>query len=132
MNNKVFQNNRQNLMNQLENQSVVILFAGNAPTKSADEKYQFTPNRNFYYFSGIDEEEHILVIKKINDKVEEILFIKEIDEEKERWVGRSLRPDEAEELSGIKNIKFMDEFNIYINKLANSNEELNIYLDLSE
>lgn len=131
MNNKVFQNNRQNLMNQLENQSVVILFAGNAPTKSADEKYQFTPNRNFYYFSGIDEEEHILVIKKINDKVEEILFIKEIDEEKERWVGRSLRPDEAEELSGIKNIKFMDEFNIYINKLANSNEELNIYLDLN-
>lgn len=131
MNNKVFRNNRQNLINELQDQSVVILFAGNALTKSADEKYQFTPNRNFYYFSGIDEEEHVLLMKKINNEIEEILFIKEIDEEKERWVGKSLRPNEAEELSGIKNIKFMNEFSSFINKLVNSNEELNIYLDLN-
>ena len=58
------------------------MFAGNAPKKSGDENYPFTPNRNFYYFTGIDEEGPILIISKIKGIISERLFIKEIDEEK--------------------------------------------------
>ena len=71
MNNTVYKNNREKLMKTIEDNSIVILFAGNAPKKSADEAYQFTPNRNFYYFTGIEEEEHIAVFTKINGEVKE-------------------------------------------------------------
>ena len=126
MKKEVFISNRHNLMESLEDNSVVILFAGKAPYKSADEKYQFTPNRNFYYFTGIDEEEHILFMKKTNGKIEETLFIKEIDEVKERWIGKSIRPDKAKEVSGIKNVKFKNEMKAILNKAFNRSD--NIYV----
>lgn len=131
MKNTVFKSNRHNLINEVEDNSIIILFAGNAPTKSADEKYQFTPNRNFYYFTGINEENHILLLKKINNVVEEILFIKEIDEEKERWVGKSIRPDEAKEISGILDVRFLGELDCVLNKLFNSHWTVNLYIDLN-
>ena len=110
MNKIVFSKNRKRLMEKLPNNSLVVLFAGKAPKKSADENYQFTPNRNFYYFTGIDEEEHIILISKINNDVKEILFLKEIDEERERWVGKTLRDYEAKEISNVSDIRYMNEF----------------------
>lgn len=132
MNKEVFISNRHNLMESLEDNSAVILFAGKAPIKSADEKYQFTPNRNFYYFTGIDEEEHILLMKKTSGKIEEILFIKEIDEVKERWIGKSIRPDEAKEVSGIKTVKFKNELKTILNKSFNKFDSISVYLDLNK
>ena len=44
-----FKNNRKKLLEKIKDNSIVILFAGNAPKKTADEAYPFTPNRNFYY-----------------------------------------------------------------------------------
>ena len=130
MDKEVFIRNRQKLTKNIEDNSIIILFAGSAPTKVGDEKYQFTPNRNFYYFTGIDEEDHILLIKKRKGKVEETIFIKDIDEEKERWVGRSLRNNEAAELSGIEDIKYLSDFNNQLNSSLNKFTEISLYLDL--
>ena len=130
MNKIVFSKNRKRLMEKLPNNSLVVLFAGKAPKKSADENYQFTPNRNFYYFTGIDEEEHIILISKINNDVKEILFLKEIDEERERWVGKTLRDYEAKEISNVSDIRYMNEFKNEINKLFANSENLILYLDL--
>ena len=102
MNKEFFKNNRKKLIEEVEDNSIIVLFAGNAPKKSGDENYPFTPNRNFYYFTGIDEERPILIISKIKGIISERLFIKEIDEERERWVGKSIRSNEAEEISGVK------------------------------
>ena len=49
----LFTKNRKNLWDKLEENSITLMFAGEAPYKSADEKYAFTPNRNFYYLTGI-------------------------------------------------------------------------------
>lgn len=130
MNKEVFIKNREKLIKNIEDNSIIILFAGSAPTKAGDEKYEFTPNRNFYYFTGIDEECHILLIKKIKGNVEETLFIKDIDEEKERWVGRGLRDSEATELSGIDDIKYLSGFNNQLNSTFNKFTEISLYLDL--
>ena len=54
MNKEVFKLNRERLREKIKDDSIVILFAGNAPKKTADEQYRFTPNRNFYYLTGID------------------------------------------------------------------------------
>ncbi|MBU5488997.1 aminopeptidase P family protein [Clostridium sp. MSJ-8] len=132
MNQNFFRENRHRLIDKVEDNSIIILIAGRAPLKSADENYQFTPNRNFYYFTGIAEEEHLLVISKINNNLQEKLFIKEIDEERERWVGKSIRPDEAREVSGIEEISFKNELDSYLHRIIKKVPSINIYLDLNK
>ena len=55
-------------------------------------------NRNFYYLTGIAEENPILLMSKINGAEKSTLFIKDIDLEMERWIGKSLRKEEAENI----------------------------------
>ena len=130
MNKEFFKKNREKLMEKIEDNSVIVLFAGNAPKKSGDENYPFTPNRNFYYFTGINEEGPILMLSKIKGIVNERLFIKEIDEERERWVGKSIRSNEAEEISGVKYIDYLGSFYDYLNRVFSETEEINLYLDM--
>ena len=58
---------RDNLLEKVKDNSVVsfICRKGN-PKKTADQTYPFTPNRNFYYLTGVEEADHILVMRKIN------------------------------------------------------------------
>ena len=130
MNKEFFKKNREKLIEKIEDNSVIVLFAGNAPKKSGDENYPFTPNRNFYYFTGINEEGPILMLSKIKGIVNERLFIKEIDEERERWVGKSIRSNEAEEISAVKNIDYLGNFKEYLNRVFSESEEMNLYLDM--
>lgn len=125
-----FKNNRKKLLEKIKDNSIVILFAGNAPKKTADETYLFTPNRNFYYSTGISEENHILLISKIDGVEKTTLFIKDIDLDLERWIGKSIRKDEATEVSGIEEVKFKSQFESDIHKLLCLKEEINLYLDL--
>ena len=131
MKKEVFINNREKLIESIEDNSMVILFAGKAPLKSGDEDYQFTPNRNFYYFTGIDEQEIILCMIKCNKKIQEVLFIKEIDLKKERWIGKSRRDYEAKSISGIGDIKILDSFNEFIEEQFSKYIEFNVYMDFN-
>lgn len=130
MDKKVYSEHRKALMNKIDNNSMIILFAGSAPKKTGDEVYQFTPDRNFYYLTGISEENHIVVLSKFNNEVSEKLFLKEIDLAKEMWNGKTLRDSEAKEISGIEDSVYMNEFYGYLNRLIKGADEVNLYLDL--
>jgi Xaa-Pro aminopeptidase len=132
MNKEFYIRNRKRVLEKIKDNSILILFAGNAPKKTGDEEYCFTPNRNFYYLTGIDEEIHILLLSKFNGKCEEYLFIKDIDEVMEKWTGKTIRKEEASEICGVEGIKYLSELDNFIDKLVNNKEELNIYLDLEE
>ncbi|GAA0749829.1 aminopeptidase P family protein [Clostridium sartagoforme] len=132
MNKKFYKSNRNKVLNKIKDNSLLILFAGNAPKKTADEKYQFTPNRNFYYLTGIDEENHILVLSKFSGKIKEYLFIKEVDPIIEKWEGRTIRKEEVLEICDIEDVRYLGEFNNFIDKIISVNEEINIYLDLEK
>lgn len=130
MNKEVFVNNRRKILEKLQDNTVLVLFSGEAPKKSADEAYSYTPNRNFYYMAGIDEKNIIMVLGKVRGSVEEKLFINRIDPVMERWVGKTIRPEEAKESSGISNIAFTDEFYGFMHALLNSEKVDTVYLDL--
>lgn len=123
-----FKNNRKKLLDSLEDNSILVLFSGRAPKKSADQDYSFTINRNFYYETGIEEANDILLLCRDNGSYSEYLFINEIDEARARWVGRTLSKEEANKLSGIENIKYIDEFEKILDKLLKDNKIL--YFDL--
>ena len=109
---------------------MIVLFAGNAPKKTADEASPFTPNRNFYYLTGVQEPDHILLMSKINGKEKNILFIKDIDLELEKWIGKSLRENEALDIAGVDEVMFKSTFEDYFHRLISMKEEFNLYLDL--
>lgn len=130
MNKIFFVTNRQKLGDVLSQNSIAIFFAGQAPYKSADETYPFTPNRNFYYLTGIDEEKVIMVMININGKVSEMLFIQENDPVMAKWVGETISEDRAKEVSGIEDIKFLKDFESIIASYFDRFSIENVYLDL--
>ena len=123
-------NKRDNLLDKIKDNSIVILFAGKAIQKTGDQTYPFTPNRNFYYLTGIKEEDHILVMTKINGVKSSKLYIKDIDLEMEKWVGKSIRKEEAEEIAAVDEVKFKSQFDGDIHGMITMKEEINLYLDL--
>ena len=98
---KYLQNNRERVFETIKDNSFVIIHSGAAPFKSADASYPFYVNRNFFYLTGINQEDVTLVIGKLNGEKKELLFIDENDPILVKWVGAKLYKKEASELSGI-------------------------------
>ncbi len=130
MSNEFYKRNRIKVLEKIKDNSIVILFAGLALKKTGDQHYKFTPNRNFYYLTGVKEEDHILVITKINGEEKSYLYIKDIDVEMEKWVGKSLRKDEALDITAVDQVIFKKNFESDLHRLITMREEINIYLDL--
>ncbi|NLM33905.1 MAG: aminopeptidase P family protein [Clostridiales bacterium] len=130
MNKELYIANRKKFFDRLEDKSMCILFSGNPPKKSADEMYTFSVNRNFYYLTGIDEKDLIVVLSKLNGKLEATLFIHKADPVMEKWVGKTISENEAKERSGIEKVAFREDFFSYIHKSLVSGNINNIYFDL--
>ncbi|MGL6174319.1 MAG: aminopeptidase P family protein [Cellulosilyticaceae bacterium] len=130
MNVKFFANNRQNLLTKINDNSMVVLFSGKAPKKTADEKYLFTTNRNFYYLCGIKEEDVMLVLSKVDGVQEATLFIKKADPVMEKWVGKTVSVEEAKTISGINSIRFVENFTSAIHGYLNGGTIEHVYFDL--
>ena len=121
---------RELLASCIENDSVLVLFSGLAPQRSADYPYVFTPYRPFYYLTGIDREDAILVMVKKKGKVNTFLFIEKPDEKIEKWTGIRMKPDEAKNISGIESIFFSEDFKDYFNRIFGGQEIKNIYMSI--
>lgn len=130
MDKKFFERNREKLGKVLENNSLFLLFAGDAPYKSADEQYPFIPNRNFYYITGIDVNNVVYLATKIGDSISERLFIERPDPIMAKWVGATISEDEAKEKSGIDTIEYLDKFEDTMGSILSRNRIENVYLDL--
>ncbi len=124
---KVFERHRKNVLNEMKNNSIMIIFSREKEEESiVNQKYNV--NRNFYYLSGIFEYNDILVLAKINDVVSEMIFIQPYDEYKAKWVGASLSKKQVEELSGIKVVRYLDSFETTICHLTEVVHT--VYLDI--
>ncbi|MTI66646.1 MAG: aminopeptidase P family protein [Firmicutes bacterium] len=130
MNKEFFINKRKKILDSVDDNSIVVLFSGKAPLRSADQNYRFTPNRNFYYLTGLERENFILLISKRKNKIKETLFIEKSNKELEKWLGFKMRKDEAKEISGIEDIKYVNSFNEFFNSLVLKYDFRNLYLDL--
>ena len=113
---------------------MVCIFSGSAPMRSLDESYPFSVDRNFYYLSGIDRENMILVLRKTySGSVVESLYIEPYDEVMAKWVGARMRAPEATEISGIESIRDIGSFDDDLNGIIEGSRGLgkyHVYLDL--
>jgi len=125
---------RQKLMENKQGPCMACVFSGVAPMRSQDEAYPFSVNRNFYYLTGIDRENMILVLRKsLSGEVSESLYIEPYDELMAKWVGPRMRAAEATEVSGITSIKDIGTFEGDVNSAVAFSRGLGkfcVYLDL--
>ena len=112
-----FEKNRGKLASALPDRAMAVIFSGKAPVMSEDIDYPFFANRNFYYLTGIEQEESIFVFQKEGEVWREVLFLLPSDPEKEKWTGKRLTKDDAFERSGILDIRSLEESKVFLEKL---------------
>lgn len=127
-----FINNRAQLKEKLQEESIMVLFAGEAPQRSGDQNYIFTPNRNFYYLTGIKREKAIYMAVKTQGEFKEYLFIEKGDPVLEKWIGKRMTQDEAKEASGVEGIKYLESFESVFHQEVSGTEISYLYLDLEK
>lgn len=127
MNHKTYQDLRARFFDRVEEDTVSFLFSGVPIRKSADSTYPFQANRNFRYLTGIEEEAAVLVMDKRCDRA--TLFIRDIDEFKEKWMGYFIQPEVATVISGIEDVRYLSEFETYYDALIMSGAKIGIDSD---
>lgn len=110
MDRQFYTGNRQKLYDGMKPHSLLVIFSGEEVRKTNDEYYPFFADRNFVYLTGIEQKESILLAMKSDHEVQERLYMLPPDPMKERWTGRRMKPDEAEAVSGISDIRRSDQF----------------------
>lgn len=134
---KEFNLRREKLIDSLPDHSVALIFSGVSKIASEDAYYPFLANRNFFYLTGIEQENSVLMLVKCPGERKEYLFLDEYNELKERWTGKRLSFEEASEMSQIDNVYSNNNFDTMLS-LALSKENNtygvinNLYLDLSD
>ncbi len=139
MDNKLFMERRNAIIDAMNVQAFTLLFSGQAPHKTADQRYHYEPNRNFYYLTGITRENMILLLVRGKSARFVYLFIEEPSEYATKWIGSRMTRQEASALSGIPetNILYLQDFEDFLSShvLSDSRKALiqmpeTLYLDL--
>ena len=129
-NNQVYIERRRKIHSLMPTYSILVMFSGTAPQKSADEAYLYTVQKNFYYLTGLDREQFVYLAVKKADQVEEMVFIKRPDPTKEKWTGFRMREEEVREVSGIEKVLYEEDFSAFWNRLMVPGNFSEVYLDL--
>lgn len=90
-----FSVNRDNFFDKMENNSIAFFSAGNEVTRSNDTEYAFCQNKHFYYLTGFNEPDALLMLIKKDGKQQSILFSLPKDKEHEVWHGRRVGQEQA-------------------------------------
>jgi len=125
--------NRKALADKLPLGSIALVYSGTPPLKTGDEYYPFFAGRNFIYLTGIEEQALVLLVQKDDSgECSETLFLRQPDLIQERWNGKRIKAEAAIEISGIKNIKLLSDFDNFFKKLAVSGRYSTLCLDLEK
>jgi Xaa-Pro aminopeptidase len=116
MDKSFFGANRKKVIDEMADDSCLILFSGSPPVATADEYYEFEPDRNMYYLTGITRPDAILLISKHSDTSEAVLFLPDGKSSIAGLTDFPLSPEEAAEISGMEKIEDRGAFNTLLSR----------------
>lgn len=91
-----FVERRAKFFNEMPENSIAIFSAANELTRSNDTEYLFCQNKHFYYLTGFNEPDALLVLIK-EETQRTVLFSREKDPLQEVWHGRRIGQEKAVE-----------------------------------
>ena len=136
---QIFIENRKKFTALLKPNSLAIFTSNDIYPSSADGHLPFKQHSDILYLSGADQEESILVLfpDAHKESLREVLFLKETNDLIAVWEGAKYTKDRAFDISGIKTVFWLSEFERVFNEMAinaeriylNSNEHLRAHVE---
>ncbi len=110
LNPEIFVQNRQRFVRQMQKNSIAIFVSNDEVPVNGDAIYAFKQNSDLFWLSGVTQEDSMVILFPDNPdpKYREVLVLVRPNELKEKWDGKRLRVKEAQEMSGIKTIVWLD------------------------
>ena len=132
VNQQLFLYNRKNFVSVLKPLSIAIFNANDEFPRSGDQTFVFKQNADFFYLTGIDQEQSILILFPDcpNTLYREVLFLRQTSEHIAVWEGHKYTKEEAKQVSGIKSVFWLSEFDAILHSIINYAE--NIYINTNE
>jgi Xaa-Pro aminopeptidase len=132
INNEIFTNNRKNFVSRLLPQSLSVFHSNDEFPRNGDQNFLFKQNPDFFYLTGIDQEQSILILFPDcpNLQYREVLFLRQTSELIAIWEGHKYTKDEAKLASGIQNVYWLNEFDIILHSIISY--ATHIYINTNE
>jgi Xaa-Pro aminopeptidase len=132
VNQHLFTYNRKNFVSRLKSASIAIFHANDEYPRSGDQNFIFKQNPDFFYLSGIDQEQSVLLLYPDcpNPLYKEVLFLRQTSEHIAIWEGHKYTKEEARAASGIQSIFWLSEYENILHSIINYAE--NIYINTNE
>lgn len=132
LNPEIFVQNRQRFVRQMQKNSIAIFVSNDEVPSNGDAIYAFKQNSDLFWLSGVTQEDSMVILFPDNPdpKYREVLVLVRPNELKEKWDGKRLRVKEAQEMSGIKTIVWLDSLDGLLQPWIHLAD--NIYLDSNE
>lgn len=130
--NTLFIKNRKKFTALMKSKSLAVFNSNDIYPISADSTLPFQQHRDIFYLSGVDQEESILLLFPDAHKEEyrEILFVRETNDHIAVWEGEKLTKEDATEVSGIKTVLWLSDFEkVFYDLMAEAEQ---IYLNKNE
>ena len=129
---ELFIKNRAKFTAKMKPNSVAVFNSNDIYPVSADSSLPFAQHRDIFYLSGVDQEESILLLfpDAPYENLKEILFLKETNEHIAIWEGEKLTKDRALEVSGIKNVIWLQDFHKTLKEIMTYAETM--YINTNE
>jgi Xaa-Pro aminopeptidase len=110
LNAELFILNRKRFVEKMEPNAIAIFNSNDELPMNGDALYKFKQNSDLYWLTGIDQEDTMLVLFPDNPepRYREVLVLVRPNELKEKWDGKRLRSKEAQAISGVKTIIWLD------------------------
>ncbi|WPU93661.1 aminopeptidase P family protein [Mucilaginibacter sabulilitoris] len=130
--NNLFTNNRKNFVSRTKYNSIAIFHSNDEFPRSGDQAFLFKQNPDFFYLTGIDQEQSILILFPDcpNKGYREVLFLRQTNEHIAIWEGHKYTKEEARVASGIENIYWLHEYETILQSIINYAEH--IYINTNE
>ncbi|RWY55796.1 aminopeptidase P family protein [Mucilaginibacter gilvus] len=132
VNEQLFTINRKNFVSRLKPSSIAIFHPNDEFLRSGDQNFIFKQNPDFFYLSGIDQEQSILVLFPDcpNPLYKEVLFLRQTSEHIAIWEGHKYTKDEARAASGIQTIFWLQDYDSILHGIINYAD--NVYINTNE
>lgn len=128
----LFVSNRRRLNSLLKPKSMVIVLSNDVIPTNADGTMGFRQNNDFFYLTGIDQEESILILFPDfpDENFREVLLLRETSEHIKIWEGERLTKTQASGISDIAKVIWTNSFESILRKLVFEADQ--VYLNLNE
>jgi Xaa-Pro aminopeptidase len=98
---------------------ILILFSTEPRVYTNDVDYEYRQENNLYYLTNLKQKGATLVLTPSNQIAPAILFLPRRNAAAETWTGHMYSPEEASQISGIKEIWEPSEFEPFMRALRN-------------